>query len=57
MNKDTKKSNAYSFEQLISSKKYSTNADLLTAILEKDKLYTTDEIDKIIKKFLEGGAY
>lgn len=40
-------------EQIINSKRYSKNRDLLNSILE-DKNYTFKEIDEIINKFMKG---
>lgn len=41
----------YSKKQLVLSKKYSSNRDVLQALLEENKSYTSDEVEKIIKEF------
>ncbi len=44
----------FSKAQLMESMKYAKRRDLLTAILEDTKEYTTAEVDSAIKKFMEG---
>lgn len=43
----------YNKQQIINSKRYSKYKDLLTSILEKNKNYSSKEIDTKIKQFLE----
>lgn len=40
--------------QLISSRKYALHKDVLNAILDADKVYTFNDVDKALKEFLEG---
>lgn len=40
--------------QLAVSKKYAGRADLIRALLDKNKSYTIAETEAIIKKYLEG---
>lgn len=48
-----KKENKFTKDQIINSKKYVENKDLLNAILD-NKEYTLKEIDEIINNFLKG---
>lgn len=41
-------------EQLISSKRFSNNKDVLSAKLEDDKEYTIKEAQEIIENFMKG---
>lgn len=41
-------------EQLISSKKFSNNKDVLSALLEDDKEYSESEVNEIIENFMKG---
>lgn len=41
----------YSKEQLISSKKYATNKDLLQVLLVDNEIYTFKEVDQKIEEF------
>lgn len=47
----TTKEKEYSKKQLVNSKKYASNKDLLQVLLEDNKLYTLDEVDKKIEEF------
>lgn len=38
-------------EAALRSKRYANDRDIVQIMLEPDKLYTRDEIDKIIEKF------
>lgn len=40
-------------EQLVRSKKYLGREDLLNALLDADKAYTTDDVDKLINDYLK----
>ena len=40
--------------QITNSKKYKSRRDLLNAILDDDKQYTTNEVDKLIDTFMKG---
>lgn len=41
-------------EQIVASRKYSENSDIVKALLEDDKKYTLEEVDSIIEKFKKG---
>ncbi|MCL2488371.1 MAG: hypothetical protein FWE80_06780 [Oscillospiraceae bacterium] len=41
-------------DQLLGSKRYTGRRDLLGVLLDGGKSYTRDEVDEIIKKFMEG---
>lgn len=41
-------------EQLINSERYAAKKDLICALLEENKTYTTESVDKAIEKFLTG---
>ena len=43
---------AYSKNVLIKSEKYAGYADVLTAVLDDDALYTKSEVDKALKSYL-----
>ena len=43
----------YSKVQLLSSKKYLGQRDIVEVILEDGKTYTTTQVDSLIKNFLE----
>ena len=40
--------------QICEAQKYKTHIDIVSALLEDDKKYTFEQVDKIIDKFLEG---
>lgn len=40
--------------QITNSKKYKNRRDLLNAILDENKQYTTDEVDSLIDAFMKG---
>ena len=46
--------NKFTKEQLISSKRFSNNKDVLSAKLEDDKEYTIKEAQEIIENFMKG---
>lgn len=46
--------NKFSKKQIVISKKYRNNVDLLNAILNDKKTYTLKEVDEIIKNFMKG---
>ncbi|MDK0695915.1 hypothetical protein P5E93_15025 [Clostridium perfringens] len=39
--------------QIVNSKKYRIRKDLVTALLDENKLYSFDEVDDLIVKFLK----
>ncbi len=41
-------------EQIVSSKKYIEDSDIVRALLEDNKKYTLKEVDSIIEKFRKG---
>lgn len=44
----------FSKKQIVSSKRYRNNVDLLNAVLKDNKTYTLKEVDGIIEKFKKG---
>ena len=44
----------YTKQNLLSSKKYANQKDLINALLEDDKKYTLNEVDTILTKYLKG---
>lgn len=48
--------NSYSKKDLLKSKKYEHKKDLINALLDDNVNYTINEVDELIKKFLEGEA-
>ena len=45
---------AYTKEQLVASRRYADRRDLISALLEDGRSYTTDEVDALKKKYLKG---
>lgn len=41
-------------QQILSSNKWKHRKDLLSVILEDDKMYTTTQVDEAINKFMKG---
>ena len=41
-------------DQILASEKYRGRRDLLTALLDEKKMYTTDVVDKMIETFMRG---
>lgn len=52
--KEIKEVDVFSKEQLISSKKFMNNKDVLSALLEDDKKYSISEVNEIIENFMKG---
>lgn len=50
---DKKEIVKYNKKQLLNSKKYEYKKDVVNALLDDDKDYTIEEVDKIINKFLK----
>ena len=48
--KDTK----FTKENILNSKKYSKQKDLINALLKNDTTYTLKEVDALINKYLKG---
>lgn len=44
----------FSKEQIVKSKRFRNNIDLLNAILKENKKYTLKEVEEIIKNFMKG---
>lgn len=44
----------FSKKQIVSSKRYRNNVDLLNAVLKDNKTYTLKEVNEIIEKFKKG---
>lgn len=44
----------YTKAQLLASKKYANRQDILNALLEDGKTYTTAQVDALIEKFMKG---
>lgn len=44
----------FSKEQIVRSKRFRNNIDLLNAILKENKQYTLKEVEEIIKNFMKG---
>lgn len=44
----------FSKEQIVKSKRFRNNIDLLNAILKENKQYTLKEVEEIIKNFMKG---
>ena len=53
--KKTVIADTFAKEQLVNSKKYRANIDVLNAVLSDEIQYSFDEVDKIIKDFYGGG--
>lgn len=41
-------------EQIFASAKYRNNRDLVDALLDEKKKYTTDTVDKLIENYMKG---
>ena len=44
----------YTKAQLLASKKYANRQDILNALLDDGKTYTTDQVDALIEKYMKG---
>ena len=44
----------YSKEQILNSKRYLNRRDALGVILADDKMYTKEEVDSLLEKFMKG---
>lgn len=44
----------YTKEQLLKSKRYKDNIDILSVVLDSYSVYTTEDADKLIIEFLRG---
>ena len=52
--KEKKKSPLYKKVQILQAERFADRADLVEAILEDDELYTLEQVDAAIAKFLKG---
>ena len=52
--KKTTEATALTKAQLVASKRYAEKQDLINALLEDGKTYTTDAVDALIEKYLKG---
>ena len=46
---------SYTKKQIYNAKRYINRKDIITIMLEEDKRYTFDQVDKLIEQFLKGG--
>lgn len=46
---------SYTKAQIYKAKRYMNQKDIITVMLEEDKRYTFDQVDKLIEQFLKGG--
>lgn len=51
---DLKPVSRFTREQILSSKRYADKRDLISALLEENKMYTLEMIDKLIDEFMKG---
>lgn len=56
-NEIIKEENKFSKKQLLSSKRFRDRRDAVGAILEDDKVYPIDEVEKLYKEFMEGEVH
>lgn len=54
MKKQAKKQ-SFTVEQILTSKLFAKNRDVLRAILQKEKLYSILEVNNILENFKNGG--
>ena len=53
---DIKSVMTYSKQQLVKSKRYENNQDLVNALLEDGKSYSLADVDKMINSFMKGAV-
>lgn len=46
----------HSKAQLLASQKYAGRQDVLNVLLDENKTYTTEQVDKLIDKFMKGAV-
>lgn len=46
--------NKFTKEQLLNSKKYKYNKDALSVLLEEDRSYSIQEVEKLLTDFMKG---
>lgn len=52
--KENTTATAYSKAQLLASRRYAARRDLLAALLEEDKTYTHDQVNRLVNSYLKG---
>lgn len=52
--KEAKQAIGFAKSQILTFARYAKRRDLLTALLDESKTYTTEQVDKIIEKFMKG---
>ncbi len=50
----TEAASVHTKKQLLASKKYANRQDIINALLEDGKTYTTAQVDALIEKFMKG---
>ena len=45
---------AYSKAQLLASRRYAAQRDLLAALLEEEETYTHDQVKRLVENYLKG---
>lgn len=50
--KDEASDEAFSREQILQSKKFANRRDILNVLLEDDKTYSIEDVENLIKEFL-----
>ncbi len=51
---NTEAASAHTKKQLLASEKYASRRDVLSALLEDGKSYTTAQVDALIEKYMKG---
>lgn len=51
---EIKQEDKFTKEQILASKKYSNRRDALGVILKDDGLYSIEQVDELLTKFLKG---
>lgn len=54
--KKSTKSDKFTKEQLLISSKFKHNRDLISVLLENDKKYSIDDVEKLIEKYMKGSV-
>lgn len=54
--KKTEKAEVVKFSkgQILTAKKYKHNKDVVNVVLSDDQVYTLEDVDKLIEKFMKG---
>lgn len=56
MSKIKKSESTFSKAQILASKKYKHNIDILTVLLKDGERYSIDEVEKLINKYMKGSV-